>query len=117
MDTVFIEGLEVAAIIGVHDWERRIRQVLRFDIEMAFDNRPPAASDSLSDALDYHAVSQSIVQCVQHSRDHLIETLAERCAMLVQDKFGVTWLRLKLSKLKAVPGSAAVGIVIERGSR
>ena len=46
MDKVFIEGLEIEALIGIYDWERRIRQVLRFDLEMAFDNRVPAASSS-----------------------------------------------------------------------
>ena len=46
MDKVFIEGLEVDALIGIYDWERRIRQPLAFDIEMAFDNRVPAASDA-----------------------------------------------------------------------
>ena len=37
MDYVFIEGLEIEALIGIYDWERRIRQPLVFDIEMAFD--------------------------------------------------------------------------------
>ena len=45
MDKVFIEGLEIDALIGIYDWERRIRQTLRFDLEMGFDNRKPAASD------------------------------------------------------------------------
>ena len=44
-DRVFIEGLEIEALIGIYDWERRIRQPLRFDIEMAFDNTRPAATD------------------------------------------------------------------------
>ncbi|MGH8044723.1 MAG: dihydroneopterin aldolase, partial [Stenotrophomonas sp.] len=30
MDKVFIEGLEIDALIGIYDWERRIRQTLRF---------------------------------------------------------------------------------------
>ena len=45
MDNVFIEGLEIETLIGIYDWERRIRQPLVFDLEMAFDNRMPAASD------------------------------------------------------------------------
>ena len=116
MDTVFIEGLEVEAIIGAYPWERQLRQVLRLDIEMEFDNRVPASTDALSDALDYHAVSQRIIECIQHSSDHLLETLAERCAMLLLKEFGVKWLRIKLSKPKAIVGTTAVGVVIERGN-
>ena len=103
MDKVFIEGLEIEALIGIYDWERRIRQVLRFDLEMAFDNRVPAASDDIADTLDYKAVSK-----------RLVETLAERCAAIVIEEFGVQWLRLKLSKPGAVRGAQAVGVVIER---
>ena len=50
-DKVFIEGLEIEALIGIYDWERRIRQPLVFDLEMAFDNRKPAASDAIADTL------------------------------------------------------------------
>ncbi|MGH8126398.1 MAG: dihydroneopterin aldolase, partial [Rhodanobacteraceae bacterium] len=41
MDTVFIEGLTVETIIGIYDWERRVRQPVMLDIEMGFDNTQP----------------------------------------------------------------------------
>ena len=114
MDKVFIEGLEIEALIGIYDWERRIRQVLRFDLEMAFDNRVPAATDDIADTLDYKAVSKRLIEFVGQSDFGLVETLAERCAAIVLDEFGVQWLRLKLSKPGAVRGARAVGVVIER---
>ncbi|MBO9717409.1 MAG: dihydroneopterin aldolase [Pseudoxanthomonas sp.] len=117
MDKVFIEGLEIEALIGIYDWERRIRQTLRFDLEMGFDNRKPAASDAIADTLDYKAVSKRLVDFVGQSDFGLVETLAERCAALVIAEFGVPWLRLKLSKPGAVRGAQAVGVVIERSAR
>jgi len=114
MDKVFIEGLEVEALIGIYDWERRIRQPLRFDIEMAFDNRRPAASDAIVDTLDYKAVSKRLIEFVSQSGFGLVETLAERCAALILDEFKVASLRLKLSKPGAVRGARAVGVIIER---
>ena len=83
MDKVFIEGLEIEALIGIYDWERRIRQTLRLDLEMAFDNRVPAASDRIEDTLDYKAVSKRLKAFVGASRFELVETLAERCAEIV----------------------------------
>ncbi len=47
MDIVFIEDLRIDAVIGIYDWERRVRQTLSFDIEMAFDNTVPAAADDI----------------------------------------------------------------------
>ena len=114
MDHVFIEGLEIEALIGIYDWERRIRQTLVFDLEMAFDNRVPAATDDIADTLNYKAVSKRLVEYVSQSDFGLVETLAERCAGIVLNEFKVERLRLKLSKPGAVRGARAVGVVIER---
>ncbi|TLY52557.1 MAG: dihydroneopterin aldolase [Gammaproteobacteria bacterium] len=115
MDIVFIEDLRIETVIGVYDWERKIRQVVALDLEMAFDNRVPAASDAIADTLDYKAVSKRLIAFVENSTFQLVETLAERCAEIVLSEFKVRWLRLKLAKPGAVRGSKAVGVVIERG--
>jgi dihydroneopterin aldolase len=114
MDHVFIEGLEIEALIGIYDWERRVRQPLVFDLEMAFDNRVPAASDDIAHTLDYKAVSTRIREYVSESGFGLVETLAERVAEIVLAEFPVQRLRLKLSKPGAVRGARAVGVMIER---
>jgi len=114
MDKVFIEALEIDALIGIYDWERKIRQTLSFDIEMGFDNRLPAASDNIADTLNYKAVSKRLVEFVGQSDYGLVETLAERCAQLILDEFGVRHVRIKLSKPSAVRGAKAVGVIIER---
>lgn len=117
MDTVFIEGLRVDTIIGIYDWERRVRQPLVLDVEMAFDVRKPAASDDVADTLDYKAVSKRLAAFIEGSSCQLVETLAERCAALVRDEFGVAWVRLKLAKPGAVRAARSVGVVVERGTR
>ena len=114
MDKVFIEGLEVEAVIGIHDWERRVRQSLLLDLELGFDNRVPAASDAIGDAHDYEAIATRLVEYVSGTRVRLVETLAERCAALVLEEFGVRKVRLKLTKPGALPGARAVGVVVKR---
>jgi dihydroneopterin aldolase len=117
MDIVFIEDLRIETVIGIYDWERKIRQTVAIDLEMAFDNRKPAASDRIEDTLDYRAVAKRLIGFVESSHFELVETLAERCAEIVRQEFRVAWLRLKLSKPGAVTGSKAVGVVIERGEK
>lgn len=114
MDKVFIEALEIETVIGIYDWERKLRQPLLFDIEMGFDNRIPAASDAIADTLDYKAVSKRLIAFVSTSSFQLVETLAERCAELILDEFNVTQVRIKLSKPGAVRGARAVGVIVER---
>jgi len=117
MDIVFIEDLRIDAVIGIYDWERRVRQTLSFDIEMAFDNSVPAATDDIALTLNYKDVSKRLIDYVSASSFGLVETLAERCAAIIREEFGVSWVRLKLSKPGAVRGAKSVGVRIERGSR
>jgi dihydroneopterin aldolase len=114
MDKVFIEALEVECVIGIYDWERKIRQPIVLDLEMAFDNRKPASTDAIEDTLDYKAVSKRLIQFVSESSFGLVETLAERCCAIVIEEFGVAHVRLKLAKPGAVRGAKAVGVIIER---
>ena len=78
MDRVFIEDLRIETTIGIYDWEKKIRQVVAFDIEMAFDNRRPAASDRIEDTLDYKAVSKRLKAFVGESKFELVETPEKR---------------------------------------
>ncbi len=115
MDIVFIEDLTIETVIGIYDWERKIRQKVVFNIEMGTDIKAAAATDTIDNTLDYKAVAKRIIAFVEDSEFQLVETLAERVAEIIQKEFGVPWLKLKLSKPGAVRGSKAVGILIQRG--
>jgi dihydroneopterin aldolase len=117
MDIVFLHGLKVETVIGAFDWERRIRQTVVLDLDMGFDIGGAAASDNLSDALNYKAVAKRLIAFVGESEFHLVETLAERAAELLLKEFPIVWLRLRLNKPGAVRGARDVGVVIERGQR
>lgn len=114
MDKVFISDLRVETVIGIFDWERKIRQPVRIDLEMSTDIRRAATSDSIEDALDYKAVAKRLIGFVGESEFQLVETLAERIATIVIDEFSVAWVRVRLSKPGAVRGSRDVGVEIER---
>jgi len=116
IDRVFIEDLRIQTVIGVFDWEREITQTVSLNLEMGFDISKAAESDSITDTLDYKAVSKRLISLVESSDYQLVEALAEKCAQVVLAEFPVNWLRLKLSKPGAVRGSSAVGVIIERGS-
>lgn len=117
MDTVRIRGLKAEALIGVHEWERKLPRVLLIDLDLACDVARAAKSDRLADALDYHDVSQAVLKAVADSRVQLVETLAEHLAALLRDQFKVQWLSLTIHKPGAVPDAADVAISIERGTR
>lgn len=114
-DRIFIEELTVFAQIGIYDWEQQIKQKLIFDIEMAWDSRKAAETDDVTFCLNYAEVSEFIITYVQAKPFLLIERVANEVAEQLQTQFGITWLRLRLSKPKAVAQARNVGIIIERG--
>ncbi len=97
-DYVSIRDLSVAAVIGVHPWEREIEQTLIFSVDMAADVRRAAGTDDLADAVDYSAVADTVAAVVREGRFRLIETAAERVADRLLADFGLSWLRLELRK-------------------
>jgi dihydroneopterin aldolase len=114
MDTVFIQGLKVEAIIGAHNWEQRVPRVLVLDLELATNARLSAATDQLADALDYSTVTRRVKEVSAASRFRLIESLAEKLARMLIEEFSVQWLRITVHKPGAVPATDSVGVRIER---
>lgn len=117
MDIIYITDLKIDTVIGIYDWERRIKQTVSFDLEMATDIRKAAASDGIDDTLDYKAVSKRLIQFVGESKFQLVETMAEQVAEIILKEFNVPWVRLRLNKGGALRHASAVGILIERGER
>jgi dihydroneopterin aldolase len=117
MDTVFINDLRIETIIGIYDWERKVRQTISLDLEMGADIRRAAQTDSIDDTLNYKAVAKRLIAFVEASEYLLVETLAEKIAAIVLSEFSVPWLRLTVHKPGAVRGSRDVGVMIERGDR
>ncbi len=113
-DIIYITDLRVETVIGIFDWERRIRQTVSIDLEMATDIRKAAASDSIDDTLNYKAVAKRVIAFVEGSEFQLVETLAERIAAIVLDEFGTPWIRVRINKKGAVRFAQDVGVVIER---
>ena len=115
-DRVFISELRVDTVIGIYDWERKIRQNVVIDIEMACDCARAAGTDSVDDTLDYKAIGKRIIAFVEESEFLLAETLAHRLAETLIAEFGIDWLRLKVDKEGALRGARGVGVIVERGS-
>ncbi|MNO70867.1 Dihydroneopterin aldolase [compost metagenome] len=89
---------------------------MRLDLSFAWDNRPAAAGDDLSLALDYASVSARIQAFSEQARFELVETFAERLVAVLMEEFQIPWVRLKLTKPGAVPAArGGVGVEIERG--
>jgi len=116
-DIVFLHDLTIETVIGIYDWERKIKQSVIFDLDMATDVARAARSDHIDDAIDYKSVAKRLIEYVSEARFQLVETLAERVAEIVLTEFNVKWVRLRINKKGAVRYAGDVGVVIERGEQ
>lgn len=113
-DRIFLRGLAIECIIGFIEWERRIKQTVVIDLELPVDCRRASRSDEVADTLDYKQVAKRVIAFVSDSQFKLVETLAERIAMLILREFDLPWVRVGLNKPGAIRGSRDVGVLIER---
>lgn len=116
MDKIFINGLSIQTTIGFFEWEKQIKQTLVFDLVLGWDIKKAALNDELSETLDYAEISTEIERFANANPVDLLETLAERLAQYLMDKYNIPWLTLKIHKPNAVHNAASVGVEIERGS-
>lgn len=117
MDIIFLGGLEAETIIGIYDWERKKKQTVVLDIEMAFDIKKAAESDDINHTLDYKAVTERVVSFVEKSEFFLVEKLIEEIATVLRTEFPIPWVRIVLNKRGAITRAKDVGIIIERGEK
>ncbi len=114
LDTIFLRGLQVQAVIGIFAWERGATQTVTIDIEMATDVARAAATDSIDAAINYKSVAKRLIAFAEASEFALVETLAESLARIIVTEFDVPSVRLSVSKPGAIEGSRDVGVMIER---
>ena len=116
MDIVFIKELCIETVIGIYDWERKIKQFVCIDLELGTDISNASNSDVIDDTVDYKAVSKTLKSFIGESEFQLIEALAEESVKLIFEKFNVNYIKGRFSKPGAVTGSKEVGVIIERYS-
>ena len=113
-DRVFLRGLTAECVIGFIDWERRVKQTVVVDLELPVDCRQAAMSDDVTDTVDYKKVSKRVLAFIEASEFKLVETLAQRLALLILEEFSIEWIRLSINKPGAIRNSRDVGVSIER---
>lgn len=113
-DTIFLTELKVDTIIGIWDWERKIRQTVSIDLELGADIRRAAASDDIEDTLNYKKVAKRVQQFVAESEFQLVETMAEKIAEIILAEFEVPWTQVRVNKPGAIRGARDVGVLIRR---
>jgi len=82
-DNITLTGLRAQAHHGVFEEERRTGQVFVIDAIVYLDLAAAALSDDLDKTVHYGVLAEEIVSAVESDPVDLIETVAERVALVV----------------------------------
>ena len=113
--TVLIDRLELDCIIGIMPAERVTSQPLFIDVEMDCDFSAAAASEHVSDTVDYAEISVLLGELINKKEYQLVETLvAEACDLILETASRVLRVVVSARKPNAVGNADAVGARIEK---
>jgi len=97
-DELALTGLVCWGHHGVFEHERREGQQFVIDLVLGIDTVPAAASDNLSETVDYGSLALSVKAAVEKDPVDLIETLAHRIADVCLLDNRVEWVRVTVHK-------------------
>jgi dihydroneopterin aldolase len=109
---ILLEGLEVKADIGFHDFEVGAPQRLLVTVEIWLSDTAVPADDNPNHAWNYDFLRQEVEEIASARRYNLQETLAHAIFNRVAAFRGIQALRLRLSKPDVYPDAHGVGVEV-----
>lgn len=114
VDQIFLKNLQLLARIGVYEHEKQKPQPITLDITLMFDCTYAAATDHLSDTLDYAQLATQLAEDCLANHIELVEALAERLAQRCLEDTRVQGVTLSIGKPHAISNCGSVGVCITR---
>lgn len=114
LDLIFIEGLTIPTVIGIHHSELHDPQPVRVDLAAGLPRSGACDSDRIGDTIDYAVLRKRLHRLFAEHQVQLLEALAEEIARITVCEFGAHWVRVTLAKPRKFEDLQAVGVAIER---
>jgi dihydroneopterin aldolase len=112
-DKLRVLGMIFHAYHGLLHQERENGQRFEVDVEMVFDATSAAKTDRVKDTIDVRQVYLEVQNIVANESFYLIETISQRIAELVLEKYPVEEVIVRVRKPFAPLGGLADGTEIE----
>ena len=107
---VIIKNLILNIFVGIHTFEKKKKQRVRFNIEINTDPNLKPNNKDLSTILNYETVINNITAQVRKQHHELLEDLAENSFKIIIQNRIVKKVNLRIEKLDIIKNSESVGI-------
>lgn len=111
-DRVHGIGFSYEVRIGIHEYERHIRQRVVVDFEAETNWRRAAQRDRAHNLVDYYEIHRDIGALVARKEWRLVEAMAEDIARLICEGYAVDRVRIKVTK-QPFDMPNALGVAVE----
>ena len=111
---VIIKNLILNIFIGIHDFEKKKKQKVRFNIEVETNPNTKPSNKDFSTIVDYETLVNKIKTLVKKQHHELLEELAENIFRIIFQNKLVKKANIKLEKLHIMRESESVGVDITK---
>ena len=111
---VSIKNLILKISIGLHDFEKKKRQRVRFNIDISTDANIKPNRNNLASIVNYEDTINKITYITEKKHHELLEDLAENIFDIIFESKIVKKVNLKLEKLDIIKNTESVGIEVSK---
>ena len=107
---VIIKNLVLNIFIGIHDFEKKKKQRVRFNIEVITNPFVKPNNKDLKTILNYEEIINKIKDLVKKEHHELLEDLAENIFTIIFQNRLAQKVKIKIEKLEIIKNSESVGV-------
>ena len=111
---VSIKNLILKISVGLHDFEKKEKQRVRFNIDISTDSNIKPDNTNLSSIINYEDTIKKITDITKTKHHELLEDLAENIFDIIFKSKIVKKVKLKLEKLDIIKETESVGIEVSK---
>ena len=107
---VIIKNLVLNIFIGIHNFEKKKKQKVRFNIEVITNPFVKPNNKDLTTILNYEEIINKIKILVKKDHHELLEDLAENIFTIIFQNRLAQKVKIKIEKLEIIKNSESVGV-------
>lgn len=112
-----ITNLKLRTIIGINNWERKVKQNVIINISLEYNAAKAITADDIEDTVDYKKLTKEIIKRVESSRFYLLEKLTAMILKTVMDSPRVEKAAVRVDKPRALRFADSVSCELTKTKR
>ena len=111
---ILVKDLIIKILVGIHNFEKKKKQRVRFNIEIIIDSNLAPDESNLNSIVNYEDIIKSIKKITNKRHYPLLETLGEDIFFRLFKDTKIKKIKLRIEKLDIIKNTSSVGIEIEK---